>query len=241
MSIEFASRREGPTSAATGAVSLRSIVVGTPVSCADGRDAGEVKRVLLDATASRVTDLVVRSGMIWGRDRLVAADLVTEASPTGVVLRIGPGEFNQLPEYRTDEEIAAEIERGLWDNDLLRRTALPRLAFEVEQGVVTLRGPVAIDMHRDLAQKIVEKVPGVRTARNQLVADNDLEIEVAGSLGDDPRTQRHFFGVRVEHGIVYLAGDESAGQANAAAFEIAAAVPGVRGVRADTRRAVLAG
>ena len=241
MSIEYAPRREGPTSAPTDAISLQSIEAGTPVDCADGRDAGEVKRVLRDATTGRVTDLVVRSGTILGHDRLVASDLVTEASRTGIILRIGLGQFNQLPEYRTDEEIAAEIERRIWDNDLLRRIDLPRLAFEVNRGIVTLRGPVAVDAHRVLAQKIVENVPGVREVLNQLVADNDLEIEVAGSLGNDSRTRRHIFGIRVEHGIVYLAGDESAGQANAAAFEIAAAVPGVRGVRADTRRAVLAG
>ncbi len=236
MLTESAPRREETSPTGSAETTLRAIDVGTPVTCADGRDAGEVKLVFTDATTHRLTDFVVHAGTIVGRDRLVAANLVTKVGREGIVLSIDLARFNQLPEFRSDDDLAREIEQRIWDNDLLRRIDLPRLSFEVDQGIVTLKGPVAIDLHRTLAETIVEKIPGVRAVRNLLVADGDLEMAVAQALGDDPRTQRHIILVRAEHGIVYLAGDESADQANAAAFEVAASVPGVLEVRAETRR-----
>ncbi|MBW3607732.1 MAG: BON domain-containing protein, partial [Actinobacteria bacterium] len=66
--------------------------------------------------------------------------------------------------------------------------------------------------------------------RNELVADDDLEIAVAEALGRDPRTRRQRIQVDAFQGIVHLRGEVPTGEVLAAAEEVAAAVHGVRSV-----------
>lgn len=68
--------------------------------------------------------------------------------------------------------------------------------------------------------------------RNDVVADPDLAAEVALALAADPRTRSYFVRVAAFHGWVRLSGEVATSEARAAAEEIAARVPRVRGLLA---------
>lgn len=201
-----------------------TITSGTRVIARDG-EVGTVDRVLLDPVTRRATHFVVRKGTLFGHDLIVPVEWATTMSPDGVVLDVGREQLARLPEYRPDDELAADVEEALWDDEILRRVDLPLLRATVQDGIVTLEGNVVTSVHRQRAEEIVRKVPGVLGVRNQLIGDDDLEVAVAQALGRDERTRRHLIRVKAVQGVVYLSGDVVP-----AAEEIAARIPGVRGV-----------
>jgi hypothetical protein len=100
----------------------------------------------------------------------------------------------------------------------------------VHQGVVTLRGHVASRTYRSQVAERVQAVPGVKAIYNDLVADADLEIDVAQALGRDGATRPYQIRVGAHQGWIHLAGDVPTADVQAAAEAVAASVPRVRGV-----------
>jgi sporulation protein YlmC with PRC-barrel domain len=70
-------------------------VLGTEVSCTDG-DCGELRRVVIDPVAGRVTHLIVEAKHREGLGRLVPLDMV-DASTDDIRLRSTKAEFEKLP------------------------------------------------------------------------------------------------------------------------------------------------
>ncbi|MGO9078182.1 MAG: hypothetical protein ACLQDY_03965 [Streptosporangiaceae bacterium] len=69
-------------------------IIGTPVSCSDG-PCGEVRRIIVNPAAGRVTHLAVQPEHRHDPARLVPLDLVVEAGPA-IVLRCTQAEFGDL-------------------------------------------------------------------------------------------------------------------------------------------------
>ncbi len=107
-------------------------------------------------------------------------------------------------------------------------------AFQVETdgGTVTLAGHVRTAVSKETAERIVRQVNGVKTVKNQLIVDTELEVAVAQALADDARTVNGFPGILVgsAFGEIFLKGEVASQEIKDAASQVAAQVPGVREV-----------
>lgn len=226
----LAPARGGVGASAAAAAGPEAIpVAGTPVACRDGR-VGHLALVLLDPQTGRASQLVVRERGLFGREVIVPVDWAGELGRERIVLDVGREQLARLPVYRPDEVIRSEVEAALWDQPALRWLDLPVMRVEVRDGVVTLRGHVVNRTHRSLAEDVARRARGVLAVRNELVADDDLAAAAAAALGRDPRTRGRRILVEAFQGIVHLRGEVPSGEVLAAAEEVAAGTPGVRGV-----------
>lgn len=106
------------------------------------------------------------------------------------------------------------------------------LELDVLNGVVTCSGHVRTVPSKEMAEQLIRQVPGVIQVINRLFVDTDIEVEVAEALAHDPRTVNSFPGILVgcSFGDLMLKGNVTTQEIKKAAGEIAAKVPGVRGV-----------
>lgn len=67
----------------------------------DGEDIGHIDRAVVDPQTNEVTDIVVRTGTIFGRDILVPREEIERASADGETLRLllTKQELEQFPDY----------------------------------------------------------------------------------------------------------------------------------------------
>lgn len=153
-------------------------------------------------------------------------DRVVDETVERIVLDLRPDELAALPEYRPDDELAADAERAIEDDEIIRRLSARYLTVTACNGVVAVTGNVAWSAHRHRIEDAVRKIRGVLDLQNTPVGDDELEITVAQALGRDPRTRRFIIPVHATLGFVRLSGDVPA-----VALDLARAVPGVRGVQ----------
>jgi len=135
--------------------------------------------------------------------------------------------FYFADKHLSDDSIHDLVKRKLANDPDVKGGALD---IDVKDGVVTLRGHVVSREHRARAEAAARRVHGVLAVRNELVADEDLEVAVGEALGGDPRTRGQRIQVEAFQGVVHLRGEVSSGQVLAAAEEVAAGVPEVRTV-----------
>lgn len=136
---------------------------------------------------------------------------------------------------RPDDAILADIWEAVEQIDTIRPTDMPSLSIAVQDGKVVLAGHVANPFNRRRIEDIAWPAPGVRAVRNELVADNDLEIRVAQALACDACTCPLVLPVGSYHGWVRLGGTVPGRELQSAAEAVAASVPAVRGVIALPR------
>src|SRR5919202_1612223 len=109
---------------ATPAFDIRKdmAVVGT-----GGSKIGKVKEVLSDQLSGSLTHVVVHTGLIFGKDKSIPADLIDNVEGDEVCLKVDKAEIDMLPDlnasaYRDGRAQAdcrhhAEHERGVHSND----------------------------------------------------------------------------------------------------------------------------
>lgn len=131
---------------------------------------------------------------------------------------------------RPDIDIQADVEAALWNESRVRVLDWGNIRVDVRDGEVFLHGHLASGSLFPLVTDIAASVPGVRAVNNWIVPDMDLQREVAQALASDPRTRPHLIRVGAEHGWIHLSGQVPTPEARAAAEEVAAGVPEVRGV-----------
>jgi hypothetical protein len=191
----------------------------------DDRDEGRLALLLVESATRRVTHVVVRRGMLGSRQLIVPMDRVVELTPSRLVLDLDSNKWDDLPDYRPDDEIVANVERALEGDEIIRRLSAPFLTVTARRGVVTVSGNLATSAHRSLIARAVRSVPGVLALRNLPIGDDELEITVAQALALDPQTRPLIIPIQANLGMLRLFGDMPS-----AARDLARVVPGVRGV-----------
>ncbi|HEY8476951.1 MAG TPA: BON domain-containing protein [Chloroflexota bacterium] len=129
-----------------------------------------------------------------------------------------------LPEDKA--ALAYRVRRALEENEPLRGTRAPILVT-MRDDVVVLRGRVRTRSLKSIAASIAARVPGVGRVENELVADPDVEQDVAVALSRDPVTREHRVLVSSYYGVVHLSGDVPDDEVAQRAATVAAGVPTV--------------
>jgi osmotically-inducible protein OsmY/sporulation protein YlmC with PRC-barrel domain len=207
------------------ALALRA---GQQVLCSEGH-AGNVTLLRL-SPQGWVRHLVMHLGHLPGRQVIVPVEWVCKVDQHHVYLAADLHALDGLPDYRRDDDIAAEVGRALWEDDVLRQTDYHEIAYTVNDGVVTLNGHVMTSAIKARARWAIRSVEGVLRVENHLISDDELEILVAQTLGHDVHVRKQSVYVHARHGVISLCGEVISAAMRAAAEECAASVPQVRGV-----------
>lgn len=96
-------------------------------------------------------------------------------------------ELIEHPSEHLRQNLATTVEGALWRFDPIRQTHT-FISVREQDGVVTLEGSIRGEMMKSIAERIALGVPGVRRVVNHLVADSELERDVAMRLAMDPDT-----------------------------------------------------
>ena len=111
------------------------------------------------------------------------------------------------PSEQLVASLCTEVEAALWSYMPLR-SAEAAIDVAAEEGRVVLTGTVRGAAHKAMAGRLAAAVPGVTAVDNRLIADSELEAEVARALAVDPDTSDVAPGLRTRclRGIAYLSG-----------------------------------
>jgi osmotically-inducible protein OsmY/sporulation protein YlmC with PRC-barrel domain len=198
------------------------------VFCKDGH-VGKVSLILMDPRG-HVKGFVMHAGHLPGRNLIVPVRWVQEIDRENVHLSVGKSALENLPEYSSDYELAAQVGEAVWADEILRETDYDQIDVKVEGGIVRLRGHVITSMNQTRAENAARSIHGVLEVEDHLVVDKDLVIEVAEALGNDERTQLESISVVAQNGVIALNGQVGSAALRQAAEEVAASVQKVRGV-----------
>jgi osmotically-inducible protein OsmY/uncharacterized protein YrrD len=226
-------RGGGPEEVAEGTTDspAAAIRAGQRVVATDG-DVGRVDRVLVDSATKRATHFTVHKGLLLRKDIMVPVEWIAEIRPDLIKLAVEKAALEHLPTYQPDQELQWAVEDALWsDHRLVDEVfTLYPIHVSVHDGVVTLRGNVRNAAQKRHVLKLVSGVPGVLSVNNHVVADDELEQAITQALAADPRTRGAQIRVYSWLGNVHLDGEVPTNEARSAAEQVAAAMPGVRGV-----------
>jgi osmotically-inducible protein OsmY len=134
------------------------------------------------------------------------------------------------PGQKTDTAIKATIERALWNDDVLRAIEAHEIEVSVKDSVVHLDGHIASMTNQKRVQNAIRVIPGLLGIQNNLVLDDRLTVEVAGSLGTLEHTYGCKFFTGASHGVVSLNGIVNDEDVKWMAEKYVASHPNVRAV-----------
>lgn len=134
------------------------------------------------------------------------------------------------PIQKTDAAIRAQIERALWNDDVLRAIESSEIAVRVRNGIVYLSGHIVGTTSQSRIEKAMRGIPGIVGVQNNLVLDDWLTLEVAGSLGTLEHTHGCKFFTGASHGVISLNGTVNDENVKLLAEKRVSSHPGVRGV-----------
>jgi uncharacterized protein YrrD len=84
-----------------GEVALRD---GARVVTADGKDAGSVERILLDAQGEQAMQIVISQGLLFKEQKMVPAAWIDTVSEDEIHLAVDARVLERLPEYRREDD-----------------------------------------------------------------------------------------------------------------------------------------
>jgi sporulation protein YlmC with PRC-barrel domain len=209
-------------------VALRS---GQQVWATDGR-AGRVDLLLLDASG-QVRHFVLRTGRVLRHDVIVPVDWISAIRDRGVWLAMDRAALEWLPPYRPDSAITADVRQTLWSDEIIRALDIESIDAAARDGLVILSGYATTPTSKARAERAARQVPGVLRVENRIVTDDEVVEAVAQALAHDPRTHNARIFVYADHGVVTLSGTIEDLDVRAAAEEVAAGVPLLRGAIND--------
>ena len=130
----------------------------------------------------------------------------------------------------TAEDLESAVETALWNYSPIRES-LSDLQVKVSpDGRVEVSGPVRAGLKKDGVLEAVRWVPGVTGVVDGLIADNELEVQVAMALAQDPRLSSLPPGAIAVHshlGRVTLLGRLKDEEMGGVAVEVTSQVAGV--------------
>jgi osmotically-inducible protein OsmY len=133
----------------------------------------------------------------------------------------------------TVEDLEFAVETALWNYEPIRESLSDLQVTVSPDGRVEVSGPVRAGLIKDGVLETLRLVPGVTGIVDGMVADNELEIQVAVALARDPRLSSlppGAIAVYSHLGEVTLVGrlkDEAMGEV---AAEVASQITGVQSV-----------
>ena len=144
--------------------------------------------------------------------------------------------MTQIP---TAEDLESAVEAALWNYSPIRESLSDLEVNVSSDGRVEVSGPVRSGLKKDGVLETLRWVPGVTGIVDGLVADNELEIQVAFALARDSRLSSLSPGAIAVHshlGKVTLEGGLKDKALREVAVEVTSQVIGVKSV--DDRTAV---
>jgi osmotically-inducible protein OsmY len=193
---------------------------------------GGLSELFFDAESRRLTYLVVHRHAIAGGEVLLAGDQITGLKSDRLEVNIASKDFALLPHYRADSELEEEVRQALWDYPRLR-IDLSAVTVHAQCNEVWLLGHVSSDINRRLVEDLARAVPGVRGLHNEVIADTDLAVAIAGALAKQDETRGLPIGVYPTLGNVYLRGLVRTEEARQEASRVALEVPGIKALHND--------
>ena len=142
---------------------------------------------------------------------------------------------NLTPGQKTDGAIKATIDRALWNDDVLRAIEASEIEVHVKDRVVHLNGHIASTTSQRRIQNAIGAIPGLLGIQNNLIMDDKLTLEVAGSLGTLEHTYGCKFFTGASHGVISLNGSVSEEKVKLLAEKRVSAHPNVRAVINNVR------
>jgi len=189
----------------------------------NGSNYGNLAQVSVVTATGGLHRLTVKRGM--SGEFLVDARSIVDISDDGRMVGCQTAANTAPVAYRSDGEVLDAARAALWNYPRLR-VDLRAVQVRVVDGEVWLNGHVSSTLNRRVMAELLEGIKGVTAIHNDLVADNELAIEIAQALAKDPRTHGQRLGVYPNLGEVYLRGLSDSPEAAQAATEIAAQIDG---------------
>ena len=164
---------------------------GTSVEGLEG-NIGKLDHLRADAETGKLTELIVRHGVLLTSQRVLPASLASAISEDGIFVEVTAEEVEGLPEYQAENDEAPSLQRNeVSESDNMGRPAAnggnmdlttqvaralaedPRTSDAVievidERGVITLDGEVDGVEAREAAKEIAAAQPGVTAVVNLL-------------------------------------------------------------------------
>ena len=137
----------------------------------------------------------------------------------------------------TVEDLESLVETALWNYNPVRDSLSDLRVDVTPDGRVEVSGPVRSGLIKDGVLETLQWVPGVTGIVDGMVADSELEIEVAFALARDPRLEGLPPGAIAIHshlGAVTLLGHLKDESMRAPVVEVASQVSGVQRVHDRT-------
>ena len=139
------------------------------------------------------------------------------------------------PAQKTDAAIKAQVDRALWNDDVLRAIESYEMVVHAKNGVIYLSGHIVNTTSNSRIDKAIRAIPGILGIQNNLVLDDQLTRQVAGSLGTLEHTYGCKFFTGASHGVISLNGTVSHERVKSLAEKQASSYPNVRGVINNVR------
>jgi osmotically-inducible protein OsmY len=172
---------------------------------------------------------IVAHNLRPGQDTLIRSEYITSLANGQVKVTIPQTALELLPPYRPDSVLQREVERTLFGVTALH-VDLKAITLRVLDGVLYVDGNISSRLRGDIVTDQALGVQGLLEIKNRLVADDNLQADMARALGDDPRTRDLPIGVYPRLGVVRLSGAVHNNGQKVAAEEIVRSFPAVRSV-----------
>jgi osmotically-inducible protein OsmY len=190
---------------------------------------GSLSQLFFDAETRRLAYLVIHRHTIAGGEVLLSADQLTSVQSDRLNVTISHKDLALLPPYHPDPALEEEVHKALWDYPRLR-IDLGAVKIHAQCNEVWLLGHVSSDINRRLIDDLARGVPGVRELHNEVIADTDLAVAIAGTLAKHEETRGLPIGVYPTLGEVYLRGIVPTEAVKRVAEKIAGETPGVTAI-----------
>jgi osmotically-inducible protein OsmY len=190
---------------------------------------GGLSELFFDAETRRLAYLVAHRHAIAGGEVLLSVDQIADLQAGRLEVKVSPKEFALLPHYRSDPELEENVRQALWDYPRLR-IDLGAVKVHAQCNEVWLLGHVSSDINRRLIEDLTRAVSGVRDVHNEVVADTDLAVAIAGALAKHEETRGLPIGVYPNLGEVHLRGLAPTEEAKQVIEKVAVGVPGVKAI-----------
>jgi osmotically-inducible protein OsmY len=201
------------------------------VECAGSEGQGTLRLIAVYPENRALAYLVVHH-LRPGQDTLLREQYVTTIAPGHVTVTLPGTTLDILPPYGSDDELQQEVERVLFDLTPLH-VDLKGITRHVLDSVLYLDGNISSQFRAEMVEDQVLSVPGLLEIKNHLIGDDQLAVDLAMALAQDPRTRDQPIGVYPRLGEVRLSGAVHTSQQMAAIEEVVSEFPGVRSVIND--------